>query len=155
MFSGDREILSVSWKGTAKLSGTWGVIVGAFSLIMNAVPSLTIPLLAVLIPLSLAMPAVIAFFMTKSYAKRTRLETKMAAKHGAVTGVVYAVVMILIALFFIIINYSMAALVWGSLEVLGEGILVVVVTIIIGLPLLGVLSIISGAIGGVAVNKIN
>lgn len=114
-----------------------------------AVPATIIPLLVILAPLTFAMPIVIAFFTTKSYANGTKLDRGVAAKHGAVTGIVYAVVLIAIALFFITVNYAIAALVWGSLEVLGEGILVVAVTFILGLPVLGVISIINGAVGGV------
>lgn len=134
----------------AKFSATWGIIVGALSIMMNAIAvySITIILLIITIGLSLIVPILIGFFVTKSNAQNNPMELKPAAVNGAATGIVYAVVMAAISLFFIIINFGIAALLRGSLETAGEGIIVIVLTILVGLPVLAIIGIITGGIGG-------
>ncbi|MFH1391172.1 MAG: hypothetical protein ABIH20_02560 [Candidatus Diapherotrites archaeon] len=151
-----RKAISAVWKKSAKLSATWGVIVGALSIIMNAIAiySVTIILLIITIGLSLLVPIIIGFLITKSSAQNNKIELKPAAINGAASGIVYAIVMIAISLFFIVINYLISALLWGEIEILGEGILVVIATILLGLPVLAIIGIITGAIGGAIYSSI-
>ena len=142
-----KKMFSASWKRAATLSGTWGAVVGAFSLIMNALPDLIFILLAILVPISLLVPAIIGFVTTKNYAASSKIELKPAVANGAISGIIYAVVMISIALFFILVNYAAIALFWG-LESLVEGLIAMLATLVIGLPVMVIIGIISGAIGG-------
>ncbi|MDP2666604.1 MAG: hypothetical protein Q8P05_03835 [Candidatus Diapherotrites archaeon] len=132
----------------AKLSGTWGVIVGATTLIINAAPSTALIILAIIIPLSLLVPVVIGFITARDDSKNKKVGTGEAVKRTAPIGVVYALVMIAIGLFFTVFNYMVAALVWGDGDILIEGILVVVGTLIIGLPVMAIIGVLGAAIGG-------
>ena len=148
-------MLSASWKKSATLSASWGAVVGAMSLIINAVPYLAIILLAIIIPLSLLVPAIIGFVIARDYSGNSRIELRAAAGSGAVSGIVYAAVMTAIALVFILLNYAAVTFVWGLsegmdsvFEIVGQGVLVVLGTIIVGLPILAILGAVCGAIGG-------
>jgi len=147
---GLKSAISASWKQAARLAGTWGVIVGALSIIMNAIAiwSINLIILIIVIGLSLLVPIIIGFVVTRRNAQNSRIELKPAAVYGAASGIVYAVVMIAISLFFTVINFAMAALLWGSLEIAGEGILILLGTLFLGLPILTIIGIITGAIGG-------
>ena len=156
-----KKMLLASWKKSATLSAAWGAVVGAMSLIMNAFPELTIILLVLIIPISLLVPAIIGFISAKNYSANSRIELKAAAASGAVSGVVYAAVMIAIALAFIIFNYAIASLVWGFSEgmdsvfgIAGQGAIVAVATLLLGLPILAIIGAISGAIGGAVYSSI-
>jgi len=94
------------------------------------------------------IPAIIGFVVTKKFTQYGKTELKPAATYGAVNGIVYAIVMIAVALFFIVVNYVISALLWGDLEIIGEGILVIIATILLGLPTMIIIGVISGGIGG-------
>ena len=150
-----KKMFSASWKRAATFAGAWAAIVGAFSLIMNAVPDLIPLLLIILAPISLVVPAAIGIVTTKTYAANGKIELKPAAANGAISGIVYAIVMIDVALVFIFFNYMAVAFVWGSSEGMGaaseivvQGILVMITTLLLGLPILALIGIISGGIGG-------
>ncbi|MCR4369149.1 MAG: hypothetical protein NUV67_04555 [archaeon] len=148
------KILPKAWKRAALLSATWAAAVGAFSLIMNAIPSLAIPLLFVIIPLSLAVPAAIGFAIVREFASKGRIDTKAAAIEGAKAGPIYAVIMVIVGLFFTLVNYGIAALYWG-VETFVEGIIVMVLTVVIGLPIVAVIATIAGALGGAIYSMLN
>ncbi|MFH1587042.1 MAG: hypothetical protein ABID38_04250 [Candidatus Diapherotrites archaeon] len=153
-----KKMFSASWKKAAKYAATWGVIVGAMTLIMNAIQILavTMVLAVILIGLSLIVPIAIGYLSTRAYAAKSAIAMGAGATNGAVSGAVYSIVMIIIALIFIVINYGVAVLfgiTWGieyAVETLIEGVIVVVLTIILGIPILGIVSAIAGAIGGAA-----
>lgn len=139
-------------KSALKYSGTWAAAMGAMSLIINAVPSIAIFLLLIIVPLSLIVPAIISYFVIKNNPKG-KIDKKSASKQGTEIGIIYAIVMVGVALIFIIFNYLVIAIVWADIEVMIEGILVVLATLIIGLPVLGIISVIMGRIGAMAANK--
>ena len=150
-----------SWKRAAILAAAWGAIVGAMSLIINAIPDLTIILLVVLIPLSLLAPVIIGFITTREYANNSRIELNAAAPNGAISGIVYAIVMVAISLALITLNYAVSSFIWGLSEGFGsffevavQGIIVAIGTLIVGLPVLAIVSMICGAIGGAAYSYI-
>ena len=150
MISELKSAISISWKKAARLSATWGVIVGALSIIMNAIAlwSINVIILIITIGLSLIVPILIGFVITRSNAQNNPIETKPAAIDGAASGIVYAIVMTAISLFFIVVNFGMAALFQGDFEIIVEGIIVIVLTIIVGLPVLAIIGMIAGGIGG-------
>ena len=147
---GFRSAIMVSWKQAAKLSATWGAIVGAVSIIINALSFSVISmiLISLLVFLSVIVPILIGFVVNRRNTNNSRIETKPAFVNGAASGVVYAVVMTAILLFFIVMNFGVAAIFQGDLELIVDGILVILATIFLGLPVLAIIGIIAGGIGG-------
>jgi hypothetical protein len=147
------KYLTPSNKLAFRYSAVWAAVCSAMSLIMNAIPSIIIVLLIILVPLSLFVPVVIGFVVAKKAIEKGKNKVASFGKLGATCGIIYALIMVIVALFFILLNYGISALFWAEFGIMIEGIMVAIVTLIVGLPVLGIISVIGGAIGAIVTQR--
>jgi hypothetical protein len=147
--------LGKMFSATLKISALVAVVWGAIGGIIGLIPGINVLALLVTVPLGFLIPVVLGFFAVKQFAGGSPLPLANGAVSGAISGVTYGLVVGIVGLVFQIIGMftglGFGAAMGGAEGAAAAGTLGLIslaVSVIVGLPIIIILSAILALVGG-------